>query len=197
MNQKLSVRLRHWRGSKMEYNEKGEPSSESNTIAMDYDTQEWYRFLSNLRINGYLKVVVVEIRDRNKKVSIKDPNSAQEFTSYELIEDADLVANVNKEIHAAMNPQVTTELTPEQKQLSEQKAQLEIQAEQIKLLMSLVPTQSPEELKELLEPVITDPDAELIALREEYTNTTAEMPKMNWKAPRLRIEINNFKNVNK
>lgn len=111
--QRLSVHLRVYRGKTLTYNAKGESTNENHIVKLDYDTQEYKRFLSMLKANGFIKADVEKVLDINKPTK----------EGYEEIED---LKYIQEEVEKAINPDgAEKELTEDQKRIAALEAKIE------------------------------------------------------------------------
>lgn len=109
MEKKPIIKLRTYRGREINYDANGKIKNENNLVSLEHNTIAWKLFMKNLPLNGYCKV---DVESGFKQLS----------SGYEPIED---LTDFQTEVNEAFNPKKKLELTPEQKQISELRSQLD------------------------------------------------------------------------
>lgn len=105
------VSLRVYRGQ-LNYDAKGNVTSENQIVKLKHDTQEYYNFLKKLRVNGYHKV---EVEKAVKMAKYNSDETDEEITD---------LSQYSKEVDKAFNPVIENK-TPEQLELEKQRKEIE------------------------------------------------------------------------
>lgn len=164
MNQNLYVHLRVYRGPELRYDKNGNPTTENQIVKLQHNTQEYHRFLSMFRANGYCGVEVVRIYDAASKKEVSD---------------SDIVDPIKEEVDKAFNDGLQPEMTAEQKRI----ADLEATVQQMKEMLAKGNAPAEE----------TETHADLEAARKEYMEITGQQGDKRWTAETINKKIAELK----
>jgi hypothetical protein len=148
------VSLRVYRG-KLNYDANGNVTSENQIVKLKHDTQEYYNFLKNLRINGY------------HKVEVKKAVKMATYNTDEKDEDVTNLTQYASEVKAAFEPTSDRPKTA-------QELEIEKQGREIAELKALIKGGKAPVTKPEPEPKLKDDELE--AARDKYMDVFGKKP---------------------
>lgn len=154
MGKKPVVSLRVYKGKQMSYDENGNVQNENQKVTLTHDTIQWKNFMTNLRMNGYIKVEV-------EKAQIIDSVKQEDGHFKDKVSDYDGIDEIKSEVKDYFEPK-PIEKTP-QEEIAELKKQLQ----------EFMSGKKPKEEKRESKKESTD---NLDALREEYIEVVGKKP---------------------
>lgn len=171
MGKKPVVKLRIFRGSQMSYDKNGNVQNENQLVTLIHDTVEWANYLKRLTSNQFLEVMVEKVfycdKEKNKDGFFEDKISEV---------DQETIDEIKQEVKEALKAP-EKELTPQEKQIAELKAQVE----------ALMKGQTVK--KETKSEKKVEKTDDLDELRAEYETLYGKKPFGSWKADKLKEKI--------
>lgn len=177
------VTLRLYRGEE-KYNKEGKLISESQLYKVSHGTHDWNLFKKNIGYT-FTSAEIVAVNKQSKELVDVEENGVKRKNTLFSYESVDISDTLKAEVHAIFNAP-KKELTPEQKQIAELKAQLDALTNASKA--------KPVVKEAAKAPVSKENSEELESLRSEYAELFGKKPSHLMKVESLKKAINEKQN---